>query len=332
MRYFLGLDAAKDSFVAALINERGEQVSLDTFANNAAGFAALLGWLPSAARTIGLCEPTGVYNQHLKHALAAALESLHEINAQSLRQFALTQVRTKTDPADARSIAEAARTLFLTRPDKLEKSRVLLSPERENLALWLAEYDRLRKTIVTLRQQIAELDHRTAGDARKVQRRRELELQRLLAEQDGVRDQIERACEQFDDEQAKLIDSIPGLGLLSTACALVVVRDIRRFRSADALKAYLAIYPRRKQSGPREKPSHLARHGNALMRHMLWNAAKAAVLAKHPANPFRALQQRLMAKGHPYNYAIAAVCRKLVQVIYGVLRSKTPYQFPTANA
>src|SRR4051812_37725378 len=97
MRYFLGLDVAKDTFVAALIDELGERRGLETFTNDAPGFAALLAWLPQPARTIGLCEPTGVYNQHLKHALAATLESLHEINAQTLRQFAMSQVRTKTD-------------------------------------------------------------------------------------------------------------------------------------------------------------------------------------------------------------------------------------------
>lgn len=333
MRYFLGLDVAKDSFVAALVNEAGELVApIATFPNNSEGFAALLAWLPHAAHTIGMCEPTGVYNQHLKHALAAALESLHEMNSQTLRQFAFTQVRTKTDQADALMIADAARTLFLTKREKLAQCRVSLSPERENLALWLAEYDRLRKAIATLRQQIAELDHHAASDARQVQRRREQELKRLLAQQKQVTREMERTYQQLDDAQARLIDSIPGLGPISTAATLAVVRRIDRFRSADALKAYLGIYPRRNQSGKREKPAHLAHHGNALMRHVLWNAAKAAVIVKHPANPFRNLLERLMTKGRTYNYAIGAVCRKLVQVIYGVLKSQTPFQFPSHPA
>lgn len=118
MRYLLGLDVAKDSFVAALVNEAGELVApIATFPNDSEGFAALLAWLPQPASTIGMCEPTGVYNQHLKHALAAALESLHEMNSQTLRQFAFTQVRTKTDQADAMMIADAARTLSLTKPE-----------------------------------------------------------------------------------------------------------------------------------------------------------------------------------------------------------------------
>lgn len=332
MRYFLGLDVAKDSFAAALLDEAGKVVATATFANNLEGFGELLAWLPAPAKTIGVCEPTGVYNQHLKQTLATALESLHEINSQTLKQYAFSQVRTKTDQADALGIADATRTLFLSKPEKLAKSRVSWSPERENLALWLAEYDRLRKAIATLRLQIGDLDHHAASDARTVQKRRQQELKRHLAQQNQVKRQVELVYQKLDDAQARLVDSIPGIGPLSTAATLVVVRDVGRFRSADALKAYLGIYPRRNQSGPRERRSHLAHHGNRLMRHMLWNAAKAAVMVKHEGNPFRQLFDRLLAKGRTYNHAIGAVCRKLVQVIYGVLKSQTPFHFSTSTA
>ena len=135
MRYFLGLDVAKDTFAAALLDEVGQVVCTASFANNLEGFSGLLAWLPAPAQTIGVCEPTGVYNQHLKQTLATALESLHEINAQTLKQFAFSQVRTKTDQADALAIADAARTLLLSKPETLENTRVSWSPQRENLAL-----------------------------------------------------------------------------------------------------------------------------------------------------------------------------------------------------
>jgi transposase len=332
MRYFLGLDVAKDSFAAALLDDAGRVVATASFGNQVGGFSELLAWLPAPAQTIGVCEPTGVYNQRLKQTLATALESLHEINSQTLKQYAFSQVRTKTDQADALAIADAARTLFLSKPETLAKSRVAWSPQRENLALGLGEYDRLRKAIAMLRQQIGDLDHHAAPDARKVQKRRQQELQRLLAQQKQVLRQIELAYQTLDDAQARLVDSIPGIGPLSTAATLVVVRNVRRFRSADALKAYLGIYPRRRQSGKRECPAHLAHHGNQLMRHVLWNAAKAAVKVKHPGNPFRRLFDRLLAKGRTYNHAIGAVCRKLVQVIYGVLKSQTTFQFTDSTA
>ena len=327
MPYFLGLDVAKDSFVAALIDESRAPAKVATFANTPQGFCDLLAWLTDPSQTIALLEPTGVYGQRLKQALAPAVASLHEINAQTLRRYSFSQVRTKTDEADALAIADAVRTLFLSKPEVLQNSRVLPSAGRENLALWLGEYDRLRVAIATLRQQIALLDHHVAADAKVVQRRREQELRRLLAQQKDVQRKIEQVYEELDDAQARLIDSIPGLGVISTAATLVVVRDVTRFKSADALKAYLGIYPRRNQSGTREKPSHLAHHGSQLMRHVLWNAAKAAVRNKHPHNPFRILFEHLRAKGKSAAAAFGAVCRKLVQVIYGVLKSQTAFRF-----
>jgi transposase len=328
MKFFLGLDLAKDSFVAVLLDCAGRVVQQRTFVNTSLGFAHLLDWLPEPCETLALCEPTGVYGKRLHQALAATLGSLHEMNAQNLRRFSFTQVQTKTDQADALAIAHAARTLALTRPDLLEKSRVICDAGRDNLALWLSEYDRLRAAIVALRNQIAGLAYHTATDAALVRQRRQAELDVLLGERKEVLAKIVALYRQLHDRQAALIDSIPGLGPLATAATLVVVRNVDRFVSADALKGYLGTYPARRQSGPWEGPAHLAHHGNRLLRHILWNCAKAAVWHKHPQNPFKRLFDRLRAKGQTYSAAIGAVVRKLVQTIYGVLKTQTPFRYP----
>lgn len=327
MQYFLGLDVAKDSFDAKLLDESGCVLRGGQFPNTPEGFLALLAWLIDREHTIALCEPTGVYGQRLERALCAALPGVYEMNARALKRFSFSQVETKTDPGDALAIAEAARTLALTKPEILERSRIHPNEQRENLALWLGEYDRLRAAIAALRQQIGNLDFQVASDASRLKHRRQQELARLLATQKGVLQEIERAYERLDDAQAQLIDSIPGLGPIATATTLVVVRNLDRFPSADSLKAYLGVYPSRRQSGRRERPAHLAHHGNQLMRHVLWNAAKAAVRVKHPGNPFRQLFDRLVAKGKSKPAAYGAVSRKLVQVIYGVWKSQTPFQF-----
>jgi transposase len=329
MKFFLGLDIAKDSFVAVVLDDQGRVVQQGTFANASTGFGELLDWLPDPRATLALCEPTGVYGKRLQQALVNALGGLHEINAQSLRRFSFSQVQTKTDQADAAAIAHAARTLYLSRPDLLEKSRVVCDAGRDNLALWLSEYDRLRAAIVALRNQIAGLAHHTAPDANAVRLRRQTELDLLLRQRKEVVAKIVELYRQSDDRQARLIKSIPGLGPLATAATLVVVRNVERFASCDALKGYLGTYPARRQSGPWEAPAHLAHHGNRLLRHILWNCAKAAVWHKHPHNPFKQLFDRLRARGLSYAAAIGAVVRKLVQTIYGVLKTQTPFRYPT---
>jgi transposase len=329
MKFFLGLDIAKDSLVAVVIDEQGRVVQHRTFSNTPLGFAQLLAWLPNPSQTLALCEPTGVYGKRLQKALAGSVGSLHEINAQTLRRFSFSQIQTKTDQADALAIAQAARTLFLTRPDLLENSRVICEEGRDNLSLWLGEYDRLRKAIAALRNQIAGLAYHTAPDAAVVRDRRQAELAMLLRQRKEVLAKIVALYRQLDDRQAEWIDSIPGMGALATAAALVTVRKVDRFASADALKGYLGTYPARRQSGPWEGATHLAHHGNRLMRHILWNCAKAAVWHKHPRNPFKRLFDRLRAKGKTYSAAIGAVVRKLVQTIYGVLKNQAPFQYPS---
>ena len=331
MKYFLGLDLAKDSFCAAVLDHDGQRLGQRKFTNDGAGFAELIAWLTDPTQTLAVCEPTGAYGKKLEKFLVSLLGSLHVINAQTLRQFAFSQVQTKTDEADAWRIAEAARTLFLSKPKTLQNSRVSSNAGRDNLALWVGEYDRLRKAIVALRNQIKILDHEPAGDVARVRTLRQQELQRLLQQQKAVTVEIERVYRELDDQQAQLVDSIPGIGTITTAVTLVVVRDVDRFASTDALKAYLGAYPSRRQSGTREAPAHQARHGNKLMRHVLWNAAKAAVWHKHPQNPFRILFDRLIAKGKAYGCAIGAVVRKLVQTIYGVLKHQTPFRYPGPN-
>lgn len=328
MKQFLGMDIGKESIKVALVDDAGEVIKKTAFNNDANGFAELLTWLECPGETIGVCEPTGAYGKRLKQALAHVIGSLHEINPAVLQRQSVSQIETKTDEADARSIALAARVLYLTNPKVLKNTRVFCDLDRESLALLLNEYDRLRKSIVVLRQQLDNLDQHIAPVTASIRERRQRELDSLLESQAEARQQIIDCYERTNDHQAQLIDSVPGIGALSTATLISIIGDIERFPSAEALKGYLGIYPSRSQTGKRERKSHMARHGNKLAKHMLWNAAKAAVRVKHDANPFRILFDRLVAKGKSAVAAYGAVCRKLVQVIYGVLKSQTKFQFP----
>jgi len=332
MRYFLGIDIGKESIKVALLDISGQLLKAAAFANDSQGFVALFDWLECPRETLAVCEPTGAYGKRLKQALADAIGSLHEINSAVLKRCLFSQIETKTDEADARGIAEAARTLFVMQSKVLQNSRVSCDSNREDLSLLLGEYDRLRKCIANLRCQLENVEQQIAPVAATIRERRQEELASLKKSQAEVRADIMSCYQRIDDRVAKLIDSIPGIGPLTTAALLAAIRDIDRFDSADALKGYLGVYPRRNQTGKTERKSRMAKNGNKLAKHCLWNAAKAAVRVKHEGNPFRAIYERLKAQGKRAPCAYGAVCRKLVQVLYGVLKSQTPFQFSTPTA
>jgi len=321
----LCLDLGKDEIVAFLIDADGNPIhdKPRTFNQTPRGYRQLLKWMRRPADTRVVFEATGVYSKRLVRALNGSVASMHELNPRIIKRFAISMTQTKTDQADVRAIADVVHTLTLKRPEKLEQSRVICDPQRDNLALWLQEYDRLRRVIARLKNQIDNLTHETADDASIILQRRRDELARLQDDQRQVRRQVDRAFKAWKSEEAALACSITGIATLTAASILTSIHHIEQFQSADAFKAYFGMYPRRRQSGSHESKSRMAKNGNRLVRHNLWNAARSA--ARH--NPVcRELFERLVAQGKHEAAAYGAVARKLLQILYGVLKNKQPFQ------
>ena len=139
-----------------------------------------------------------------------------------------------------------------------------------------------------------------------------------------AKEKIDRLLKETANEAAECLLSIPGVGPLTAATALVTMKDVNRFEQADSLIAFWGIYPRRNQSGRQEGRSRMAKNGSKLMKHMLWNAAKSAARC-NPA--CRELFERKVAEGKSKPSAYGAVCRKLVQIMYGVLKSKSLFTY-----
>jgi transposase len=316
--HVLGIDISKDTLVCCLL--QGSAPEAVELPNSLPGLRKLKARLPQG--TLVCFESTGPYGKLLIANLGADF-SLHQLNDNQIKA-AGSMSRTKTDQRDARLIAEAGRQLALLKPDVLETTRVYWNEENENLLLLVSEYERLKDQLVSRKCQLEALSVNPASQARKIEKRIRSEIAAIKKTQAKVHAEIEAAIANCP--AAQLIQSIPGLGVLNAAALAAKVGDIERFESADKLKGYVGAYPRRNQSGKHEAPSRMAKHGSTLIRHLLWNAAKIA--ARH--NPVcKELFERLVAKGKHAASAYGAVMRKLVQLVYGVLRSGEPFRIST---
>jgi transposase len=268
-----------------------------------AGLRRLVAFLPEPAATRVVFESTGVYAKRLIQALDGVVASLHQLNPRIIKRRASSAIQTKTDHADARLIAKVGHDLALTDPAVLEHASVRFDPAFEDLSLWTREFHRLGKLQATLKTQIEDLEHHTAPAAKILLRR----LRRELTQLQKRRDEVAAIMDQAAD----------------AAVLVARIGDIRRFDSADALKGYFGLYPRRVQSGRREGRTRMARHGCKLVRHMLWNCAKSAARF----NPVCvALYERLKSKGATAPACYGAVARKLLHLVYGVLKHRTPFR------
>ena len=143
---------------------------------------------------------------------------------------------------------------------------------------------------------------------------------------------VERDIEDLLDthQVGKLLTTSDGIGPQSAARIIAAVGDPARFKSADALAAYLGVVPGLKQSGKLNSArARIAPMGNARLRMALWMPVLTAVRRNAW---LRAFYQRLRAAGKPPKLALVAAMRKLMHAVYSVAKHRRPFEIKTEQA
>lgn len=120
---------------------------------------------------------------------------------------------------------------------------------------------------------------------------------------------------------AALILSMPGMGATLTAEFIALVGRIDRFDSADALAAAAGLAPVLRQSG---KTSFLRRAagGDKALKRVFYQAAFTSL--GRPDS--RAFYDRKRAEGKRHHQAVIALARRRVNVLWAILRNRTPFR------
>lgn len=319
MEYFVGIDVSKEKLDLHMIDRSGRPIDIKPeIPNTIEAITKLIQQLPYPQKTIVVYESTRVYGKKIAHVLIHKLAMVCEVNPMIIKNAKLTMTQTSTDPTAAKDIANTARHLYLLNPSVLTKANVNTERDPE-LAVWIFEYNRLHKAIARLKRQIDTVQQLPANAGKILQIRLNDELDRMTISQEEVKELIEKHA---NSQEVKLVASIKGIGLVTAATVVNRIGSIDRFGSADQLKSYLGIYPALRKSGKSKGFAKFAKHGDKLIKHQLFNCSKSASM-HNPA--CRDLYNRLIQKGHTAVYAWTAVMRKLVQIIYGVLKNKTQW-------
>lgn len=120
------------------------------------------------------------------------------------------------------------------------------------------------------------------------------------------------------------LESIPGIGKVTSAIILSEIGDIKRFKSAKALVAYAGIDPTVKQSSQfLANNNKMSKRGSPYLRRALFLCASTCTLHESPLNDYY-LKKRSEGKHHLT--AIGAVSHKLTHIIYAILRDNKDYE------
>ena len=309
---FVGIDVAKAKFDVALLNAEGKYRS-KVFPNTASGCLQFLVWLAKHdALGAHLCmETTGVYGRDLAHFLVQQQLLVSVVNPAQIHAFGRTELnRAKTDKADARLIA---RYCQMHRPAPW-------APPAEEIATLQALVQRLEDLLGLQTMENSRLEA-AAGPARESV---EAVLHFIQQQIEMVRLQIQIHIDQHPKlkSQKELLSSIPGIGDNTAATLLAFLSPVERFHSAKQVVAYAGLNPRIRQSGQWAGKSPIAKTGNALLRKALY---LPAVVAKRHNPVITAFCDRLLARGKRPMQVVVAAMRRLLHLVFGVLKSGKPF-------
>jgi len=119
------------------------------------------------------------------------------------------------------------------------------------------------------------------------------------------------------------ITTIPGIGDVLGAIILSEIGDVSRFKHPKNLVAFVGVDPSVKQSGEFVGTQNkMSKRGSPHLRRAVFLAANVAAF-RDPV--LSAYYQKKRAEGKHHFTALGAVSRKLICIIYAVLRDSKPY-------
>jgi len=309
-KFHLGIDVAKAKLDCTLRLPTGKYRN-KVIENNQQGFKTLIDWLAKhEATVVKVCmEATGVYWEAAAEYLAAQGMSVSVVNPAQIKAFGASHmVRTKTDRVDARLIAEFC---FERSPEPWQAPL----PSEQALRAMVLRLDALQAMRTQESNRLA-----VARDAVK------LDISSHIAWLDNKIEALVKTIRDHMDndphlkDKKMLLDSIPGLGERTIATLLAFYANPERFAHARQAVAFAGHDPRHHESGSSVKGKpRMSKIGHAFLRKALYMPAMVTLYKTDWGKSFR---NRLAATGKPPKLIIGAMMRKLIHVVFGVLKSR----------
>lgn len=318
-----GIDGSKKKMDCGLTGPKGYRTCC--VGNDGKGYETLERWAVKTAEEgveVRFClESTGDYNTACALWLTERGYRVSVVNPAFVKYHAMGKGRlNKTDKADARSIAEYATD---NRPEPWE----MADPVRRDLLRLVRRREQL------LKMAVMETNRRECPDAigpectASIDRVRRFLDEEIAGTESRMRELV--AGDEGLSRALELIVTVPGLSEGSAVVILSEMPDVDRAACAKEWAAAAGGHATRHESGQMPAGSRMSRGGRIRVRRALW---MPALVAKSRAPQLKRLYDRLRERGRTHRQALVACVRKLLMIVYGILRSGNPYSSSAGQA
>ena len=307
----LGIDISKSTFDTALLTNN--KVKFKKFNNTSKGFSELKKWLESRSmHDVHACmESTGHYGEKLAQYLYDNKFKVSVVNPARIKGFSMSKLsRVKTDKADSELIAYFCQVM---QPDLWQPTPLHI----QELQQWVRRLDSL---IANKNQENNRLDGASEAVAINIGSHIEF-LDKQIKE---IEELISNHIKEHKDlnDKSKLLNSIPGIGEKTIGVVLAFLA-VENFDSAKQVAAFVGLNPKPRQSGSSVLGvGRISKTGNTDLRKAFYMPAVVSMRF----NPIiKNFTERLSDAGKSKMVIVIAAMRKLLHIIYGVLKNQTSF-------
>lgn len=329
---YIGIDLHKDTFHATILDKNGEIVRREEFKNTREDWEKFTEEIPRDSKVaIEACSFWYPVYDFLEE------RGIEVVLSHPKKTRIIAEAKIKTDKIDSEILAK------LLRADFLPQSYIPSKEIRENSEL-LRLRVQLGKDRTMLKNRIHAIlskngvKHEFTDLFGKsgIEFLKEIELtlsQRIALDvhlhlMESVNEEMELVQKQIagiakEDDDIKLMMTIPGIDYYSAMIIKNEIGDIGRFPDYKKLSSFAGLVPRVHESGNTRWEGHITKEGNSLLRWILVQIVHQVV--RYPGELRKFYLRLKEQKGT--KLAVVATARKLLRVIYCMLTRKESYKF-----
>jgi len=320
----IGIDVSKDTLDVCITKGIGKDDICKTYKidNNARGISELGNKLKrlgvDSSIPIAL-ESTGIY-----HILACMLLSekgykVGVINPLNTKYFTSANIRKqKTDKVDAKALADMA----ILKPEILktfipDQAQVMLKKKISTLNKMLKGYQSIKASIKTYQDLERQLQVKESVAIYNLKKSSEA-MKKMINEVEQEILEEGRKCTGFEK-----VSSIKGISDKTTAKILVQIEG-KKFDKKESLVAFAGMDISVKESGTSVRgKGRITKRGNPNLRNSLYQAAWGLMMHNEE---FKRIYEYHRKNGKHYYTCLTILARKLLHIIYGMLKTNTGYK------
>lgn len=335
----IGLDIAKNVFHAHGADERGTMVFSRKLSR-----AKLLDFFASQpACVVALEACSGAH--HWARELRALGHDARLIPPSYVKPFVK---RSKSDALDAEAICEAAQRpgmryvavkseeqqaaglVFRTRDLMVRQRTQLVNAIRGHLAEygWVAPRGKAHMAMLAdflEEEAMTETLPQAAQPMFKLMIQHLTEIEKHIAELDR---EITRRTKE--DEDARRLMTIPGIGPIAATAILALAPPIETFRKSRDFAAWLGLTPRQHSTGGKQRLGSISRMGERTIRRLLIIGGSSMVRqATRFGAPAGSWLERMLAR-KPRMLVSVALANKMARMVWALLTRREDYRAPAA--